>query len=67
MHTGHGKPKHQYNMAGQILAEMREDKDIGVTVADTLKQSVQCARAAKIAQMLLSWVGRALHYHDSMS
>jgi hypothetical protein len=64
MHLGHNNPKHQYEMAGQTLSVTREEKDIGVTVADTLKPSAQCARAAKTAHTVLGQISRAFHYRD---
>ena len=40
------------------------ERDIGVSVTRTLKPSAQCAKAAKMAQSLLSQVSRAFHFRD---
>ena len=36
-----------YAPGGTILENVKEEKDIGVIVSDTLKPSAQCAKAAK--------------------
>jgi hypothetical protein len=41
-----------------------KEKDIGVTVSNTLKPSAECARAARTAQSVLSQISRAFHYRD---
>ncbi len=65
MHLGHNNPNHQYEMAGQPLSETREEKDLGVTVADTLKPSGQCATASKTVQTVLGQISRAFHYRET--
>jgi ribonucleases P/MRP protein subunit RPP40 len=53
IHMGHKNPKHVYQMNGQELEVTAEERDIGVMVADNLKPSVQCAKAARTAQSVL--------------
>jgi hypothetical protein len=64
MHMGHSNPQFQYQMNGQPLSVVRDEKDIGVTVSANLKPSAQCARAAKMAQLVLGQNSRAFHYRD---
>jgi ribonuclease P/MRP protein subunit RPP40 len=45
-----------------VLEETREEKDIGVMVTSNLKPTAQCARAAKMAQMVLGQISRTFHY-----
>jgi hypothetical protein len=64
MHLGHNNPQYDYLMEGQRLEHTTEEKDIGVTVSNTLKPSAQCARAARTAQSVLGQITRAFHYRD---
>jgi hypothetical protein len=64
MHMGHKNPKHVYQMNGQELEVTAEERDIGVMVADNLKPSAQCAKAARTAQSVLGQLTRAFHYRD---
>ena len=53
-----------YAPAGTILESVKEEKDIGVIVSDSLKPSAQCARAAKKANGILGQMSRSFHYRD---
>jgi hypothetical protein len=64
MHMGHKNPKHVYQMNGQELEVTAEERDIGVKVADNLKPSAQCAKAARTTQSVLGQLTRAVHYRD---
>jgi hypothetical protein len=64
MHVGNNPPKYQYQMMGKILQTTEEERDIGVTVAATLKPGAQCRKAARTAQTVLAQVSRAFHFRD---
>ena len=62
MHVGRKNPKHQYLMNGEALASVEEEKDLGVWMQKDLKPSLQCAKAAKDANMALGMLLRSFHY-----
>jgi hypothetical protein len=64
MHMGHNNVRQEYFMDGQMLEETEEERDIGVNVMSSLKQSAQCRKAARTAQGVLSQISRAFHYRD---
>jgi hypothetical protein len=64
MHLGRNNGKSDYTMAGTVLDKTREEKDLGVIVADTLKPAAQCAKAAKTALGVLGQITRAFRYRD---
>ncbi len=64
MHLGHNNPGQAYSRRGQALEESTEERDIGVEMSKSLKPSVQCAKAARTAQTVLSQLSRAFHYRD---
>ena len=69
MHFGSKNPQYTYCMggfapAGTILEEVCEEKDIGVIVSNSLKPSLQCAKAAKKANSILGQMSRSFHYRD---
>lgn len=64
MHMGSRNPKYEYKMAGQVLADIEEEKDIGVKIQANLKPSAQCTAAARTAQAVLGQITRAFHYRD---
>ena len=58
MHVGHSNPGFSYTMggyapAGTVISEVQEEKDLGVIIHNTLKPSVQCAKAVKKANSVL--------------
>jgi hypothetical protein len=64
MHFGRQNPRYVYEMSGQQLEEVDSERDIGVTVSQTLKPSAQCAKAAGTARSVLGQIARAFHYRD---
>ena len=64
MHLGHNNPRQVYTMLGQALEKTQEERDVGVMVTSSLKPSVQCAKAAQTANMVLGQLTRAFHYRD---
>ena len=53
IHAGRTNPKFQYNWGDSDLVETESEKDVGVMVTANLKPKLQCARAAKKANMVL--------------
>merc|ERR1719319_750703 len=49
-------------MGGKELVEEKQEKDVWVIVATTLKPSAQCAKAAKKANQVLGQLSRAVTY-----
>jgi ribonucleases P/MRP protein subunit RPP40 len=64
MHIGKHNPRHTYKMLGQDLAVTKSEKDVGVTISDTLKPSEQCKRAAQTANAVLGQILRSFHFRD---
>ena len=69
VHFGKKNPGYSYTMggfapAGVVLGAVEDEKDVGVTVSNTLKPSLQCAKAAKKANQVLGQMVRAFHYRD---
>ena len=64
MHVGHSNPKEEYFMGGNKLETTEEERGLGVTMTSKLKPSVQCAKAARTAQMVLGEITRAFHFKD---
>jgi hypothetical protein len=64
VHFGRTSKKYSYEMNGERLAEVKEERDIGVEVHQSLKPSKQCAKAAATARMVLGQVTRSFHYRD---
>ncbi len=64
MHLGHNNLKQVYTMEGQAFESTEEERDVGVTVTSNLKPTVQCAKAAQTANMVLSQLLWAFHYRD---
>ena len=64
MHVGRTNPRHEYSMGGAKLCTTEEERDLGVIMTHKLKPSVQCTKAARTAQTVLSQISRAFHYKD---
>jgi hypothetical protein len=64
MHFGRNNPGYTYEMAGQMLEEVENERDIGVVISNTLKPATQCARATGTARIVLGQISRAFHYRD---
>ena len=52
----------RYFMNGEEMDEVKEEKDLGVLIEDTMKPSKQCTAAAKAANFALGQIQRAFHY-----
>jgi hypothetical protein len=64
MHFGRNNPHHDYEMHGESLEKVDEERDIGVTVSKNFKPSAQCAKAAGTARAVLGQISRSFHYRD---
>ena len=49
LHIGRTNAKHQYIMGGIQLLGVKQERDVGVIIADSLRPSIQCAKSAKKA------------------
>ena len=64
LHFGRSNQCKSYLMDGQPLKACSEETDIGVIISNDLKPSLQCAAAAKKANMTLGRMARAVTYRD---
>ena len=64
MHVGRNNPQHEYSMGGKILKTVDEEKDIGVTIHNSLKPSRHCKKIADTANAVLGQLTRNFHYRD---
>ena len=62
LHVGRTNPKFKYYLNGEELEAVKEEKDLGVYIEDSLKPSKQCAAAAKSANFALGQLQRSFHY-----
>src|SRR5215469_6862450 len=62
IHFGSRNEGHNYSIEGSILQAASEEKDLGVTVDNTLKFSKQCAEAVKKANKMLGYIARNFEY-----
>ena len=62
LHGGRTNPRYKYVMNGEELESVKEEKDLGVFIEDTMKPTKQCAAAAKAANFALGQLQRAFHY-----
>ena len=67
MHIGSKNQEFKYTMGGQELKTSEFEKDIGVLIQRNLKPSMQCAKAAKTAHMVLGQISRAVSYRDKVT
>ena len=45
MHVGRNNPRYEYFMAGVKLREVEEEKDMGVTIHNSLKPAKHCKKS----------------------
>ena len=67
MHIGPKNKEFQYTMGGEELKSSEFEKDIGVLIQRNLRPSLQCAKAAKTANMVLGQIARAVSYRDKVT
>ena len=51
-------------ISGVQLEQTTNERDIGVTVSDSLKPGQQCRKAAQTVSTVLGQIMRAFHYRD---
>jgi ribonucleases P/MRP protein subunit RPP40 len=64
VHFGRSNNRGDYKMLGETLTKAEVERDIGVEVHQSLKPSMQCAKAAATAKLILSQITRSFHYRD---
>ena len=67
LHVGRTNPRYQYFLNGEEVEEVKEEKDLGVLVEDTMKPSKQCNAAAKSANFALGQIQRAFHFRKKIN
>jgi hypothetical protein len=61
MHIGKRNGKCRYEMDGNEIKQVREEKDLGVIVTDDFKVGRQCAEAAKKGNKVLGMINRTFN------
>ena len=64
LHLGPRNARFEYTMEGRVLEGVESEKDVGVIVHQSLKPSMQCAKAAGRANAILGQLSRAVSYRD---
>ena len=64
LHLGRGNREYSYSMGGVELASVEQEKDVGVMIHNTLKPSIQCAKASTRANQVLGQLARGVGYTD---
>ena len=67
LHVGKKNAEYSYKWGGGHLEQANEEKDVGVLISRTLKPSLQCAKAASIANQVLGQMSRAISYRDKFT
>ena len=62
MHVGKRNKRHKYTMGGENLAEVEEEKDLGVLIDSSMKPSKHCESITKKANATLGMITKAFHY-----
>ena len=64
LHLGRRNNRYTYTMGGNELVTSEAEKDLGVMIQQSLKPSLQCARAAKRANSVMGQLLRGVGYRD---
>ena len=64
LHEGSGNPYFKYTMGGVDLAEVDEEKYVGVIVSKTLKPASQSRKSSYTAQGVLHQLAQNFHFRD---
>ena len=67
MHLGYNNPRADYVMNGLKLEKVNSEKDIGVSVASSLKTGDHCVKAAGTAMSVLFQLLRTFHFRDRVT
>ena len=63
-HIGSTNGKFEYEMNGNFLKEVNEEKDLGIIISNDLKSSKQCLAACKKANQMLGMISRNVTYKN---
>ena len=58
IHFGHRNAKYQYQMNGEVLESVCNQRDLGIQISDSCLPGNQCAQAAKKANQVLGQISR---------
>ena len=58
MHIGYNNPNSRYNLLGNDIECVQQEKDLGVIISNDLKFSKQCINVEKKAQKLIGYIKR---------
>ncbi len=64
MHVGRNNPGYKYFMGGVELAEVEEERDVGVVIHKNLKPTAQCLKASNTASAVLRQICQNFHFRD---
>ena len=64
LHLGRNNRRYEYTMGGDKLEPSEAEKDLGVMIHQSLRPSMQCARAAKKGNSVLGQPLRGVGYRD---
>ena len=67
MNLGNKNPCLKYELGGQELESILEEKDFGVLITKDLKVGAQCSRAAKTANRVLGMIRRTYTCKDEQT
>ena len=67
LHLGAKNREFEYVMGGQVLEKVESEKDVGVMIHQSLKPSLQCAKAAGKANQVLGQLSRSITYRDKQT
>ena len=67
IHAGKHSKNYGYRWGGGELEVTEAEKDVGVMITANLKPSVQCAKVAKKANMVLGQLARGVTYRDRVT
>ena len=62
LHVGRTNPRCKYYLNGKEIEAVKDEKDLGIYIEDSLKPAKQCAAAAKAANFALGQLQRSFHY-----
>jgi ribonuclease P/MRP protein subunit RPP40 len=64
IHFGYYNIGYDYYMGENLLEVVHEEKDLGITIHDSLSNSTHCANAVKKANSALGLINRTVEYKD---
>lgn len=64
MHCGRKNEKYSYMIENVELKLVEYERDVGVTVASSMKPSQQCSEVINKARVVLGQISRCFHYRD---